>query len=98
MPDLLNLAAMKAYALGRRARWKDYVDLYYVLQNHATIHEVADQAEVLFGSMFSKKLLLLQLCYFEDIDFSEQVEYLSQGPTEKLIQDQLCRLATENFS
>lgn len=27
MPDLLHLAAMKAYALGRRAKWKDYVDL-----------------------------------------------------------------------
>ncbi len=29
MPDLLTLAAMKAYALGRRAKWKDYVDLYW---------------------------------------------------------------------
>ena len=28
MPDLLALSAMKAYALGRRAKWKDYVDLY----------------------------------------------------------------------
>jgi hypothetical protein len=29
MPSLLNLAAMKAYALGGRAKWKDYVDLYF---------------------------------------------------------------------
>ncbi len=29
MPDLLSLAAMKAFALGRRAKWKDYVDLYF---------------------------------------------------------------------
>ena len=29
MPDLLTLAAMKAYALGRRAKWKDYIDLHY---------------------------------------------------------------------
>src|SRR3989338_3753829 len=28
LPDLLTLAAMKAFALGRRAKWKDYVDLY----------------------------------------------------------------------
>ena len=25
MPSLLSLAAMKAYALGRRSKWKDYV-------------------------------------------------------------------------
>ena len=27
MPSLISLAAMKAYALGRRSKWKDYVDL-----------------------------------------------------------------------
>lgn len=27
MPDLLTLAAMKAYALGRRAKWKDYEEI-----------------------------------------------------------------------
>jgi aryl-alcohol dehydrogenase-like predicted oxidoreductase len=30
MPSLLDLAAMKAYALGRWSKWKDYVDLYYL--------------------------------------------------------------------
>jgi len=29
IPDLLTLAAMKAFALGRRAKWKDYVDIFY---------------------------------------------------------------------
>jgi len=29
MPDLLTLAAMKAFALGRRSKWKDYIDLYF---------------------------------------------------------------------
>ena len=27
IPSLLDLAAMKAYALGGRAKWKDYVDI-----------------------------------------------------------------------
>lgn len=31
-PSLLDLAAMKAYALGRRSKWKDYVDLYFLLK------------------------------------------------------------------
>ena len=30
MPDLLTLAAMKAFALGRLTKWKDYVDLYFI--------------------------------------------------------------------
>ncbi len=29
IPPLLDLAAMKTYALGGRAKWKDYVDLYF---------------------------------------------------------------------
>jgi len=30
IPSLLSLAAMKAFALGRRAKWKDYIDLYFM--------------------------------------------------------------------
>ena len=32
LPELLDLAAMKAYALGRRSKWKDFVDLYFLLK------------------------------------------------------------------
>src|SRR3989338_3189846 len=35
--DLLTLAAMKAYALGRRAKWKDYVDMYFIFKNSHSI-------------------------------------------------------------
>jgi len=28
LPDIPTLAAMKLFALGRRAKWKDYVDIY----------------------------------------------------------------------
>ncbi|PIP85264.1 hypothetical protein COY48_01000 [Candidatus Collierbacteria bacterium CG_4_10_14_0_8_um_filter_43_86] len=37
MPDDLTIGAMKAYAMGRRSKWKDYADLYiaviYYIQN-----------------------------------------------------------------
>ena len=36
------LAAMKAYALGRRAKWKDYVDLYFILRDFCTLQEVTE--------------------------------------------------------
>ncbi len=34
LPTLLTLAAMKASALDRRAKWKDYVDLYFIIRDY----------------------------------------------------------------
>ncbi|MDR1756461.1 MAG: nucleotidyl transferase AbiEii/AbiGii toxin family protein [Culturomica sp.] len=76
MPDLLTLAAMKAYALGRRSKWKDYVDLYFLLRDHYTLDHIAQKADLLFGQMFSGKLFRSQLAFHKDIDYSEPVEYL----------------------
>lgn len=76
MPDLIDLAAMKAYALGRSSKWKDYVDSYFLLRDYFTIHEIAQKANLLYGELFSEKLFRAQLSYFEDIDYSEPVEYL----------------------
>ncbi len=75
LPNLLTLAAMKAYALGKRAKWKDYVDLYFILQKHS-LHEVVTQSETIFKGEFSEKLFREQLSYYEDIDYSEQIDYL----------------------
>lgn len=75
LPNLLTLAAMKAYALGRRPKWKDYVDLYFILQKHK-ISEIEKQAEKIFGNEFNAKLFRGQLAYFEDINYSEKVKFL----------------------
>src|SRR3989344_1860363 len=60
MPSLLTLAAMKAHALGRRAKWKDYVDLYFILKDHYDIGDIAKKAHQLFGNEFNEKLLRTQ--------------------------------------
>lgn len=80
MPSLLSLAAMKAYALGRRSKWKDYVDLYFLLTRHFSVREVAQKADALFGELFSEKLFRAQLSYFADVDYSEAVDYLIDDP------------------
>lgn len=96
LPSLLDLAAMKAYALGRRSKWKDYVDLYFLLTGHFTIAEISHRAEELFGELYSEKLFRSQLCYFEDVDYSEEVEYIiSNPPTEEQIQNTLTELASD---
>lgn len=75
LPNLMTLAAMKALALGKRAKWKDYVDLYFIFKDH-TLGKVVSRAEKLFGGEFNEKLFRVQLTYFEDIDYSEEIEFM----------------------
>jgi len=75
IPDLLTLAAMKAFALGKRAKWKDYVDLYFISKKYS-LQQIVKKAEKLFGAEFNEKLFRVQLSYFNDVDYSEEVEYM----------------------
>lgn len=68
----LSIATMKAYALGRRGKWKDYVDIYMLLQQY-TLKDIINKAQEIFGTIFSEKMFLQQLCYFNDIDYTESV-------------------------
>jgi len=76
LPSLLSLAAMKAFALGRRAKWKDYVDLFFILENYYSIKDISTESEHIFGRLFSEKLFREQLAFHKDIDYSEAVEYM----------------------
>ena len=76
MPDLATLAAMKAYALGRRAKWKDYVDLYFIFSKVRSIKKVAQRATKIFSGEFNEKIFRTQLAYFADINYAEKIDYL----------------------
>ena len=76
MPELLELAAMKALALGGRAKWKDYADLYFLLKNGFGLEDIAANAKRLFGGRFNAKLFRAQLSFFEDIDYAESIEFM----------------------
>jgi hypothetical protein len=95
MPSLIDLSAMKAYALGRRSKWKDYVDFYFLLKDHFTLNEISAQAEKIYGQLFSPKLFRAQLCYFNDIDYIESVEFLVPVPSGKEIKDFLTEKALD---
>ena len=75
MADLLTLSSLKAYALGRRAKWKDYVDMYFIFKTY-TIEEVIANTRKIFEDDFNEKIFRSQLSYFDDVDYSENVEYL----------------------
>ncbi|MBS1591553.1 MAG: nucleotidyl transferase AbiEii/AbiGii toxin family protein [Bacteroidetes bacterium] len=98
MPSLLSLAAMKAYALGRRSKWKDYVDLYFLL-NQFSIDEISQKANEIFKDMFSAKMFREQLAFHKDIDYAETVNYIIPNPpTQETIKSKLIELATNIFN
>ncbi len=40
----------------------------------------SEEATRIFGQLYSEKLFRSQLCYFDDIDYTEQVEYIIPNP------------------
>lgn len=98
IPSLLHLAAMKAYALGRRSKWKDYVDLYFLLTEYFTLQEISSCATEIFGDLFSEKLFRSHLCYFDDIDYTEAVDFIiSNPPDENKIKSVLTDISVTNL-
>jgi len=98
MPSLLTLSAMKAFALGRRAKWKDYVDLFFIIKDNYSINDISTEANHIFGDLFSEKLFREQMAFHEDIDYSEPVEYLPGFEvSEKEIKDFLINMSLENI-
>jgi hypothetical protein len=85
---------MKAYTLGRRSKWKDYVDLFFLIRDFYFIDEIAGRAEEIFGELFSNKLFRAQLTYFENVDYTEEVDYLVTAPTNDEMKDYLIDKAT----
>lgn len=64
-----EIAATKAYTVGRRGELKDYVDLFFILKDkHATLAEVFELAEKKYGEAFDTRLFLEQLLYLEDVE------------------------------
>jgi len=83
-----EIAAMKAYALGQRATFKDYVDLYFVLKEKvANLKEIISLCEKKYREEFDARLFLEQLVYSEDV---EEIEI-------QFLKEKVDRLKIENF-
>ncbi len=95
MPSLLTLSAMKAFALGRRSKWKDYVDLYFIIRDFYSIEEISSKAVKIFPQQFSEKLFREQLAFHKGIDYSEPVEYLVEPVSDEVIKSFLLDVATD---
>jgi hypothetical protein len=96
LPDLLDLAAMKVFALGGRGKWKDYVDLYILLTKYFSLDTVCERASQIFENSFNSRLLREQISYFDDIDYSENVKWLIEPVPTDVIKKELIKIATSS--
>lgn len=94
MASPLSIAAMKSYALGRRGKWKDYVDLFVIFQKY-TYTEVIQVSKDIFDTLFSEKMFLQQLCYFNDVDRLEEVIWEKLKYSDREIEAYLTKLAVQ---
>ena len=86
---------MKAFALSRRSKWKDYVDLYFILRDFYNIQQISELATTIFPQQFSEKLFREQLAFHKDIDYSEPVEFLVEPVSDQEIKDFLLNAAID---
>jgi len=97
LPSLLSLAGMKAFALNRRAKWKDYVDLYFIMKDHYTLKEIIKEADAIFSSAFNSQLFRRQLSYFDDINYTEKVDYVGESIPDHQIKEFLTEMSYSPF-
>lgn len=63
-----EILASKAYTIGRRGEFKDYVDLFAGLRGgYATLPELIALAQQKYGDAFNDRLFLEQLVYLDDV-------------------------------
>ena len=81
------IAATKAYTIGRRASFKDYVDLYFILaEKHDTLSGIMHRAEAVYDGAFNARLFLEQLTYTEDVHDTE-ILFLKPAVTPERLQE-----------
>lgn len=66
--SVLELAAMKAFSIGKRLSYKDYVDWYFLLlKKHVKLQKVIEIARKKFNGDFNARLFLGQLASITDV-------------------------------
>lgn len=69
LAGIKEIAAMKAYVIGRRGSYKDYIDLYFIIyKGFVSLEEIINLSEKKYGSEFNSRLFLEQLVYLDDIE------------------------------
>lgn len=90
-----DIIADKAHTLGRRALWRDYVDLFVVMKQHdMNIEHIITLASQKFEGEFVKEQFLEQISYFDDVAVVP-VKFIARSYTSKEIKTFLIAQAKE---
>lgn len=92
----LEIASMKAYALGRRATFKDYVDLYFIVKEKiGTLKDIIELSKKKYKKEFDPRLFLEQLIYLKDVEKME-IQFLKEKVNlkeiEKFFEDEIKKI------
>lgn len=91
-----DIALDKAITIGRRAVWRDYVDVFYLLKNkHVDLESIVKMAGEKFGGEFVSTQFLEQLRYFDDVK-TVPIEYIEKKYTDDEIKSYL-QQAVEDY-
>ena len=81
LASIIDIAADKAHTLGRRAAWRDCVDVFILIKEHAmSIQAIIDAATKKFQGEFVVSQFLEQLSYFGDTEITP-VEFIGAAYT-----------------
>jgi len=85
--DIKEIAASKAYTIGRRQLYKDYIDLYYIiLEKHSDLNEIIEISEKKYKDEFNSRLFLEQLINLDDIT-DKKIIFLKDKINKELLRD-----------
>lgn len=93
--DIKDIATNKAFTIGRRPKWRDYVDIYFIIKDkYLTLDEIVSLSKQKFKQGFSEKLFLEQLTYWTDIE-DYNIEFLNNKVEPETIKKLLFSEATK---
>jgi predicted nucleotidyltransferase component of viral defense system len=92
MESMQDIAADKAFTIGRRGAFRDYVDLFFLLSKYTSVPTVVTDAKRKYQAMFDEKLFLEQLDYMDDIaDLSVEFigEQIAKSEVQQFLHDRV---------
>lgn len=93
-----DLLANKAYAIGRRKTWRDYADIYWALKNNIiTLDRLIEFSKNKFKNVFSDKLFLEQLVYFDDVE-DRAIDWIGEKVENDEIEDFLGKVVENKLN
>ena len=94
--SIREIAAMKAFAVGRRLYYKDYVYWYFLLnEKYVNLENVIAFCQKKFGNDFNDRLFLGQLVSFEDIP-TQKIDFFGD-PIDRVAIQQFIEATVRNF-